>query len=167
MQVWLPSIRTHSPLLSLQAIPTRSASGSLAITMSASILLANLMASSKASAFSGLGLTTVGKLPSFTICSGTQCTFSNPHNFNDWGINIMPVPCIGVYTIFKSFCLAITSGSIESVLIWRRYSSSISFPMISIKFLFPSNLISSGRTFVTSSIIPWSCGAKTCAPSSQ
>ena len=96
MQVWLPFTNTHSPLLSLQAIPTRSASGSEAITMSASIFLAKAMAMESASAFSGFGDTTVGKLPSFTICSGTVLTFSNPHNCNDRGINIMPVPWMGV-----------------------------------------------------------------------
>ena len=37
----------------------------------------------RASAFSGFGETTVGKLPSFTICSGTQLIFSNPHSFNE------------------------------------------------------------------------------------
>ena len=55
-----------------------------------------LIAIVKASAFSGFGDTTVGKLPSFTICSGTQCTFSKPHIWSERGISIMPVPCNGV-----------------------------------------------------------------------
>ena len=44
----------------------------------------------------GIGDTTVGKLPSLIICSGTVNTFSNPHIFNARGINIIPVPWIGV-----------------------------------------------------------------------
>ena len=91
-QVWLPLISTHSPLSSLQAIPTRSASGSLAITKSASISLARFTAIVNASAFSGFGETTVGKLPSLIICSGTVYTFSNPHIFNARGISFIPVP---------------------------------------------------------------------------
>ena len=57
---------------SLQAIPTRSASGSVAITMSALIFLANSIAIERASAFSGFGEITVGKSPLLTICSSTQ-----------------------------------------------------------------------------------------------
>ena len=76
--------------------PTRSASGSLAITISASIFFANAIAIESASAFSGFGDTTVGKLPSFTICSGTQFTFSNPHSFREEGISTRPAPCSGV-----------------------------------------------------------------------
>ena len=40
----------------------------------------------------GIGDTTVGKLPSLIICSGTVNTFSNPHIFKACGINIIPVP---------------------------------------------------------------------------
>ena len=92
MHVWLPSTSTHSPSLFLQAIPTRSASGSEAMTMSASIFLAKLRASVSASPFSGFGDTTVGKFPSFTICSVTVFTFSNPQLLRADGTRTRPAP---------------------------------------------------------------------------
>ena len=55
------------------AIPTLSASGSVPITISASISLANAMAIFNASGSSGFGDLTVGKLPSGISCSFTIC----------------------------------------------------------------------------------------------
>ena len=56
----------------------------------ASIFLASSIAMESASAFSGFGETTVGKSPLFTICSGTQCTFSKPHSFREAGMSVLP-----------------------------------------------------------------------------
>ena len=75
---WVPLMMTHSPLSLRQTIAIRSASGSEAITRSAPSLVPSFIPRVMASAFSGFGLTTVGKLPSITICSGTTWMFWKP-----------------------------------------------------------------------------------------
>ena len=44
---------------------------------------------------SGLGDSTVGKLPSMTACSFTRITFVKPNFFNEAGTSRTPAPCIG------------------------------------------------------------------------
>ena len=44
---------------------------------------------------SGLGDSTVGKLPSMTACSFTMITFVKPNFFSDAGTSRTPAPCIG------------------------------------------------------------------------
>ncbi len=115
MQVWFPLIIIHSPLSSRHTMARRSASGSVATTRSALSRVPSLMPSVMASGFSGLGLTTVGKFPSMTICSGTTWMFWKPHERRHKGTMTRPVPCMGVYTMLRSFCLRMTSWSIIAV----------------------------------------------------
>ena len=68
--------------------PTRSASGSEPRMKSAPSLLASSTARAKPSGFSGLGEATVEKLPSMTICSGTQITCFMPSRFSASGMSL-------------------------------------------------------------------------------
>ena len=99
--VWLPLSSIHCPSGRFTAMPTRSASGSLAKAMSASISLAKSTAIFMAACSSGLGEGVVGKLPSGVACASTTCMLSKPSCFSMRGIRVMPVPCSGVYTIFR------------------------------------------------------------------
>ena len=92
----LPLMITHSPLSSRHTIARRSASGSVATTRSALSFVPSFIPRVIASAFSGLGETTVGKVPSITICSGTTLMFWNPQERKQSGTITRPVPCIGV-----------------------------------------------------------------------
>ena len=93
--------------MSLTAIPNRSESGSVPITISALILSANSNAIFNAAGSSGLGDFTVGKFPSGLRCSSTMVTSVNPACFKAAGIAITDVPCSGVKTIFNLFLLGV------------------------------------------------------------
>ncbi len=80
----------------LTAIPSLSASGSVAITRSALFFSAVSIAIFNASGSSGFGDFTVGKLPSVISCSGTLMMFRNPNSLRAEGISLPPVPWIGV-----------------------------------------------------------------------
>ena len=89
----LPVNVTYSPVfVSLQYTPRRSASGSVASTISASFSLASFRASSQASGFSGFGYGAVGKLPSATACCGSMYTFSKPRSESTRFTGRSPVP---------------------------------------------------------------------------
>ena len=72
---WLPFIMVKSPFSFLTAIPKRSQSGSVPITISAFSFLAKSIAIFNASGSSGFGETTVGKSPLGSACSSTMVTF--------------------------------------------------------------------------------------------
>ena len=95
MHVWLPFSISHSPFGLRHTMARRSASGSLAMTRSALSFVPSFMPRVMASEFSGLGETTVGKLPSMTICSGTTWMFWKPHERRASGMMTRPVPCSG------------------------------------------------------------------------
>ena len=78
-KVWLPFSRTYSPLALRSATPIRSESGSVASTRSAPSREPSSMALAIVLRSSGLGDSTVGKLPSMTACSSTSETFVKPH----------------------------------------------------------------------------------------
>ena len=73
----------------------RSESGSVASTRSAPSFAARSMAIDIVLRSSGLGDSTVGKLPSMTACSFTRITFVKPNFFNEAGTSRTPAPCIG------------------------------------------------------------------------
>ncbi len=146
----------------------RSASGSVAITISALVSIALFTAISSAAGSSGLGDTTVGNSPLVTSCSGTFITLVKPTALSAAGTSITPAPCMGVYTIFRSCWRFIASGDTDSFITSLMKVVSISLPIILIRAGLPSNLIlSTDLMRFTSAIIFLSCGANTCAPSSQ
>ena len=97
---WLP-LRSSSSLFSfLTAIPRRSASGSVPITISAPIALAFSIAICRASGSSGFGDLTVGKSPSGLACSSIIETCLYPAFSRTCGMAVTEVPCKGVNTTF-------------------------------------------------------------------
>ena len=76
----------------------RSASGSLAITRSASTDRASATAASIAPFSSGLGKGTVGKSGSGSACSGTTTGSAKPASTMHRRRSVPPTPCSGVYT---------------------------------------------------------------------
>ena len=82
------------------------------MTISALTLFPRLRAISNALVSSGLGDSTVGKLPSGIFCSSTICTFLNPALFKTSGIRVIEVPCRDVNTIFKLFFILILSDNL-------------------------------------------------------
>ena len=74
------------------AMPMRSESGSVAIRISALTFLPNLIASSKAAGYSGLGDSTVEKSGSGRACSSTTNTLVNPLSFNIFLMGTFPAP---------------------------------------------------------------------------
>ena len=79
--VWLPFKRMISSKLFLTAIPTRSASGSQPITISAFISLDLLIAMLSASCSSGFGDIRVGKLPSGIAWDSIISTYWKPVSY--------------------------------------------------------------------------------------
>ena len=77
------------------AMPSRSASGSVAITTSALTFAPSSRAILRAAASSGLGKATVGKSPSGSRCSGTVTT-DKPRSPMTRSKCRAPVPCRGV-----------------------------------------------------------------------
>ncbi len=92
----MPFSSTYSPLPLRSARPIRSESGSVAMARSAPSLRASSIAIAIVLRSSGLGDSTVGKLPSRTVCSGTEIMFSKPHLRSDAGTRRTPAPCSGV-----------------------------------------------------------------------
>ena len=92
----MPFSSTYSPCLLRSATPMRSESGSVANTRSAPSRAASSMAFDMVLRSSGLGDSTVGKLPSTTDCSGTSVTFVKPKRRSDAGTSRTPAPCSGV-----------------------------------------------------------------------
>ena len=74
------------------AMPIRSESGSVAIKISAFTFLPNLIASSKAAEYSGLGDSTVEKSGSGVTCSSTTNTLVKPLSFRIRLIGMFPAP---------------------------------------------------------------------------
>src|SRR5680860_1430913 len=74
------------------ARPMRSASGSVAIKISAFTFRPNLIASSKAAGYSGLGDSTVEKSGSGWTCSSTTNTLVNPLSFKIFLMGTFPAP---------------------------------------------------------------------------
>ena len=139
--VWLPFSKVILPLRSLTAIPRRSLSGSVPITISAVTFSAKSKAIFKAAGSSGLGDLTVGKLPLGSACSATICTLEYPARFKVSGMVVMDVPCKEVKTMvrlslsfFKVVFAIFTEASIKAL--------STFSPIYSIKLVFASNLIS-------------------------
>ena len=163
--VWLPLSSTILPWRSRTAIPIRSQSGSVPITISAPISSAFLSANVRASGSSGLGDFTVGKLPSGTACSSTMCTLVKPARLSTSGTIVIDVPCKEVNTIFslsfsgalKSPCLIDASAKALSSslsIYWIRLSSAL-------------NLISLKSRASIAFIISPSSGGTVCPPSCQ
>ena len=74
------------------AIPTRSASGSVARTNCAPISFAFSIARFNADGSSGFGDFTVGKFPSIIFCSSTEIILVKPNLFNAFGTRLTPLP---------------------------------------------------------------------------
>ena len=92
-------------------IPRRSASGSVARTMSAFFSFASLRASSNAFGSSGFGYSSVVNSGSGSSCSGTMYTFLKPSSDRTLFTGTRPVPWNGVYTILMfTDCSLMISG---------------------------------------------------------
>ena len=83
------------------AMPTRSASGSVASIRSAPVCSARARPRASASRISGLGYGQVGKLPSGCSCSGTTVTSVMPMSASTWRTGTLPEPFRGEYTSFS------------------------------------------------------------------
>ena len=153
------------PSRSFTAIPTRSLSGSVPITISAWVLFAKSIAIFNASGSSGFGDFTVGKSPLGASCSFTVSTFRYPARFSTSGINFVAVPCKLVNTIFRFSRPLISKVPLRREAFQK--ASSISEPIDVIKFSLALKLISEKAKAFTSSIMPLSCGGTICPPSVQ
>ena len=94
--VSLPLNNLKPPSFFLTAMPTRSASGSVASTISAFVFSASSIASLSAAFSSGLGYGHVGKFPSGYACSGTTVRSFTPILFSISVTGLYPVPLSGV-----------------------------------------------------------------------
>ena len=126
-------------LLSLTATPSLSQSGSVPITISASIFFASWSANSNASGSSGFGDLTVGKSPSGLAWDATTCTFLYPASSSTSGTDVIEVPWRDVNIIFKfSLLFNLNLPNFTEVL---TKALSISSSMISISDSFGLNSI--------------------------
>ena len=152
------------PVPSFTAIPTRSVSGSQPITKSAPVASAWATAMARAALSSGLGLATVGKLPSGVLCASTSCTLVKPAFTKAGGTLTIEVPCNAVKTMFKSVLPALFKDNPAIISV---YFSSSSVPTFSISASFASQRISSNLVARTCSMTPLSCGGTNWPPSFQ
>ncbi len=89
---WFPFRMVMLPSASRTAMPKRSQSGSVPITISAFSLFAKSMAICSASGSSGLGETTVGKSPSGFAWASTTVTLVYPAISSTFGTMVIAVP---------------------------------------------------------------------------